>query len=123
MPEFASAMELLAPGESALVIFTRGRWLTDNHNGTASTGWWKIDPQHLVDRVIICLRASKDPTDNELFVGKYDGVEGPSDEGPSSNRYLVRVIDFQRIGETRANWREFANTYMRPTRYIKKPVS
>src|SRR5882672_9732217 len=96
MPVFASAIALLSPGETALVIFTKGDHLTNNHDGTGSTGWWKIDPKHRVDRIIIYRRASKDQADNDLFIGRPNGVEGPNE----GRRYLVLLLDFTPAGKT-----------------------
>lgn len=118
MPEFASAIELLKPVDTALVVFTKGQYLTDNHDGTGSTGWWKIDPQHRLDYVIVYRRASGDQDDNDLFIARHDGVEGPREDG----RYLVRLLDLTMVGYTTANWRAFADTYAKEFRYISRPV-
>jgi hypothetical protein len=119
MPQFESAIELLNPGETALVVFTKGQHLTDNQNGKGSTGWWKIDSQRKVDRVIIYRRASDDKADNDLFIGKHDGIEGPREDG----RYNVLLLDFKLAGHTAANWREFADTYSKEFRYISRPIA
>ena len=119
MPQFASAIELLGAGETALVIFTMGQNLTDNHDGTGSTGWWVINPQRKVNRVIIYRRAGDDTTNNDLFIARYDGVEGPREDG----RYLVRLLDFTLAGHTASNWRKFADTHSKALRYISRPVS
>ena len=126
MPEYTSATELLAPGETALVLFTDGTGLTDNHDGTGSSGWWPLNLRRIdsVDLVIICRRASIDQTDNDVFVGKLDGVDGPvTDCSYPGRRYLVRLRDFKLAGHTPANWREFASTFMRPVRYVSRPVA
>ena len=119
MPQFASAIELLAPGETALVIFTVGHHLTDNHDGTGSTGWWVINPHRKVNRIIIYRRASDDLADNDLFIGRHDGVEGPREDG----RYLVRLLDFKLAGHTASNWRKFADTYSKSLRYVSRPMA
>ena len=117
MPQFASATELLSPGETALVIVTDGKNLTDNHDGTGSTGWWVIDPQRKVDRVIIYRRASADETDNDLFTATHDGVDGPREDG----RYLIRLLGLTLAGHSDSNWRDFAATRQNPIRYVSKP--
>jgi hypothetical protein len=124
MPQFTSAIELLAPGETALVVFTDGTGLTDNHDGTGSTGWWTINPKRKVDVVIVYRRATKDQTDNDVFIGHHDGIDGPLEDCPyPGHRYLVRLRNFKLAGHTHANWRQFADTFMRPVRYVSRPAA
>jgi putative restriction endonuclease len=118
MPKFESATELLNPGETALVVFTKGRHLTDKRDGTGSTGWWKINPQHKVDSVIVYRRMSDDQTDNDLYVGKPDSIEGPREDG----RYLVRLQNFKFAGRAIVNWRKFAATHTQALRYVSRPM-
>lgn len=123
MRQFPLAIELLAPGESALVLRTDGRGLTDNHNGTGSTGWWRIGPKRSFDTVIIFRQASKDGADNDVFIGKRDRVEGPiKNTGYRGVRYLVHLHDFKHAGQTFSNWRTFADTHQNPTRFITRPI-
>jgi len=118
MPQISSALELLSPGETALVVFTDGQHLTDNQNGTGSTGWWIIDPERTVHRVIIYRRASNDHSDNDLFIARHGGIG----ERRADGRYSVELLDLSLAGQTTANWREFADTHQSPVRYISKPA-
>ena len=87
MQELSSAYELLQPNEKALVIYTDGRHLTDNGNGTGSTGWWKINHKRKINRVIVYHRKSQDQTDNSFnsFVRAYQAIEN----GGKRNESLI----------------------------------
>ena len=114
MEEFSSAYGLLGPNEKALVIYTDGRHLAENGDGTGSTGWWRINKKRKVDRVIIYHRKSKDQTDNDLFTGSFDKVEGPNEDG----RFTLHLVDYKLAGKTSADWRSFADTFSKEIRYI-----
>jgi hypothetical protein len=121
MQNITSATELLNSGQTALVIFTKGKGLTENHNGTGSSGWWYIDTTRKVDLVIIYRRGKRGPTDNEVFSGKHDGVDGPFIRpGLKKPRYVVNLRDFKLVAQTTANWRIFAQAHQGPIRYLSK---
>jgi hypothetical protein len=44
-----TATDLLRPGETALVLFTRGSQFQQDANQTGATGYWKVHPDKAVD--------------------------------------------------------------------------
>ena len=87
MPFLESSEQLLKLGETGLFLFTNGRFFTQDANGNGSSGFWMLNPQRNIDRVII-FRWSfrKGERFVELFSALPNGFEGPTDEG----RYTVR---------------------------------
>ncbi len=50
------ARDFIKPGENVIVIFTHGLHFDLGDDNTGSTGEWDIDPNRLVNRVIIYLQ-------------------------------------------------------------------
>lgn len=107
-----TASELLHPGETALVLFTRGTQFQQYANGTGSTGYWKVHPDKAVDCVIIYHR--QDDGTNEIYKAMPVAYNGPDEE----NRYLIQLITVQSIGTTTSKWFTFADTQANPVRYL-----
>ncbi len=105
------ARDFIKPGESVIAIFTHGIHFHLNDDNTGSTGEWKIDPNRLVDRVIIYHRNDEM---NILYIANYAGVEPADREG----RYTIKLTHVQYIGATSTNWAEFAETGAYPIRYL-----
>lgn len=108
------ARDLIKPGENVLVILTHGiHFILNDDENTGSTGEWKIDPNRLVNRVIIYLRNDEKHT-NTLYIANHAGVESAETEG----RYKIKLTHIQYIGTTSANWFEFAEAGSYPVRYL-----
>ena len=117
MPFFESAEQLLNPGETGLFLFTDGRFVTQNDDGSGSSGFWKLDSQRKIDRVVIfrwSLREGERFV--ELFSALSSGVDGPTDEG----RYNVRLVNIHFEGNTVRTWEDFVGTQQHPVTYVTR---
>lgn len=120
--ELGSALDLLAPGESALCILTGGIFLEIKADGSGSSGWWVISPYRKYERVII-YKSSDGNAKADLYLARPDGVEGPRvGEGDTRDRYLVKFLDAKQAGSTGIPWKEFASAGQNPIRYISKKL-
>ena len=64
------AKEIVKNSETAIMIFTDGRGLTLNKDGTGKSGVWKINKKNSVEKVIIYFRnLSKNV--NEIYLGDF----------------------------------------------------
>jgi hypothetical protein len=110
-----SARDLLKPGESALVLFTRGRRLTINDDGSGSSGNWILDRNLRVKRVIVYHQL---PEADRVDVYLADFVGAIVSDEPG--RSVVRFEQANLAGFAGASWREFAETWSNPVRFISK---
>jgi len=108
-----NARELIAPGKSAVVVFTHGLHFVRREDGSGSTGNWKISLSRKFDRVIIYHRLDS-ATANEVYTADADGIEASDEEG----RRIILLKNVCHRGSTTANWREFANGSQYPVRYL-----
>lgn len=105
------ARDFIKLDEKALVVFTNGTLFEINQdNNTGLTGDWKINPNRLIDRVIIYLRREQV---NILYIANHAGVEFVEEK-----RYKIKLDHVQYIGKTNLNWHEFAETGVCPIRYF-----
>jgi hypothetical protein len=112
------ASNLLAPGETAVALFTRGAHLTFARNGPGASGNWVLNPARDFDRVILYLRRpEQDPPQAEVYVA--DFVE--TVESPEPRRYVVRFRNARLVGTTTQSWSAFAECGANPVRYLSKP--
>jgi hypothetical protein len=117
MRTFNLAEELLKPGETALCLFTDGRLLTIGPDGSGSSGNWKLDPNCIVQRVIIFRWSMRDGERSvELFTALLNGMSGPTDEG----RYIVHLLDVHLQGTTSQTWEKFVATEKHPVAYVTR---
>jgi hypothetical protein len=107
------ARDFIKPGENVIVIFTQGCNFALSEGNTGSTGEWPIDPNRIVDRVIIYHRNNEMST-NTLYIANHAGVEPADREG----RYNIQLTHVQYIGTTPNNWIEFAEGGQHPIRYL-----
>lgn len=107
------ARDLVKSGETVVVIYTHGKHFELKENNTGSTGQWTIDPNRLVDRVIIYLRDDKTNT-NTLYLANHAGTNPAEREG----RYDIQLTHVQYAGTTSMNWTEFAEAGSNPIRYL-----
>lgn len=111
---FVKARDFIKSDEKVLVVFTNGTDLTFQQDGnTGSTGEWAINPERLIDRVIIYQRNSGTNT-NTLHIANCVRIE-PAER---SGRYNIELNHVQYIGTTSANWVEFADGGPNPIRYL-----
>jgi hypothetical protein len=109
-----TAADLLYPGETALVLFTRGTQFQQYANGTGSTGYWKARPDKAVDWVIVYHR--QEDRSNVLYKARPVAYNGPDAE----KRYLIQLTDVAEMGTTKTKWFAFADTHANPVRYLTK---
>lgn len=109
-----TATDLLQPGETALVLFTRGSQFQQYANQTGSTGYWKVHPDKVVDWVIVYHR--QEDRNNVLYKALPVAYNGPDTE----NRYLIQLTQVEEVGATKTKWFAFADTHANPVRYLTK---
>jgi hypothetical protein len=110
------AVDVLQPGETALVLFTRGELFTTNPDRSGETGNWRLDPQRVPDRVVIYRRG--DTTDsNEVFIASCAGFRPSKEPG----RLVLQLAKVSPAGTTHLNWRDFAQASSNPIRYVDRP--
>ena len=112
--DYASAAQLLRSGEIGLFIFTDGRDLEINEDGSGSTGTWPMDRRRRFDRVFIYHRVSESGA--QLLAARPAALDGPDD----NNEYVIKFYGARIVGKTSANWRKFAATHSYPIRYIER---
>ena len=112
------AKDLLAPGETALAVFTHGDHLKINPDGTGQTGIWVIDPNRNTERVIIYWRREMYPgVENEIYIANRTAIS----IAPNNERYFVHFHCAQQVGTTVYNWPEFSEGGQNPVKYISRP--
>ena len=123
MSTFTSAQELLAPGETALCLFTDGRFFTTDEGGNGSSGFWFIEnPQRSFQRVIVfkwtCCEGRRYV---ELFKALPAGLNGPEVDGNFRGRYTVQLRGVHVAGTTEATWEDFVMSNEHPVTYVTHP--
>ena len=117
MPSIKSAQQLLTPGETALCLFTDGRYLEINGT-TGSSGFWRIDPNRAFQRVVIFRWEMRNGERHvDLFTAIPDGLI-PITEGEYAGRYTVQLRDIKRVGTTPVSWEDFVGTNDLPVAYV-----
>jgi hypothetical protein len=116
MPQFASAFELLKPGETGLLIYTDGSNLKLHEDGTGESGWWHLDPKRPFHRAFIFKRSASALRPHELYSGRFTGFDGPD-----VKRFKLLLEDVRQEGTTRTNWTAFARTNQNPIRFLEGP--
>ena len=121
MPSFTSAQELVAPGETALFLFTDGRFF-EIDGSVGSSGFWLLDdPQRPFQRVVIFRWTFRDGQRLvELFTALPDGLVGPEAAGPFRGRYKVRLRDLSLAGTPTASWEDFVASDDLPVTYVTR---
>ena len=117
------ASNLLSPGESAIVLFTReppGRSDDKFHIRPDKSGWsgnWARIGNYQADKVIIYYRPpSRGPNYGEIFMARYEDTV-PS---PLPGRYRIRFQGMEQVGTTTQNWPDFAGKGQTPTGLISR---
>lgn len=115
MQTYKTASEVLAPRQSAIVVFTHGEHFSFDSLGNGSTGKWVVDPENVeeVDKVIVYLRRDEEML-NRIFVGNYAGLR----QSDLPKRHIIRFSKLQEVGTTDVNWPEFANSGQNPISYV-----
>ena len=108
-----NARELIAPGKSAVVVFTHGLHFVRREDGSGSTGNWKISLSRKFDRVIMYHRLDS-ATANEVYTADADGTEASDEVG----RRIILLKNVVHRGSTTSKWPEFAEGHTNPVRYF-----
>jgi hypothetical protein len=119
MSTINNASSLLSPGETAIVIFTKGKNLELDleGTGTGTTGNWITNPRRRVDKVIVYRRDPYETSgESDVFIGEHAGLVGPNENG----RYIVKMRGVVCAGTTQRNWYDFADAGTNPIRYLTK---
>jgi len=121
MPTFTSALELVAPGETALFLFTNGQFF-ERDGTTGSSGFWRLDdPQRPFQSVVIFQWTFRDGQRIvDLFTARPDGLVGPETSGRFSGRYSVRLRDICLAGTTTESWEDFIASDEHPVTYVSR---
>lgn len=122
MTKLSSAEEMVEPGETALCLFTDGRFLSLGPTGFGSSGFWFLDPLRRYELVIIFkwLRDDSGRRCVELFTALPAGLDGPQADGQFRGRYSVRLRQIRQVGTTDASWEDFFKTEEHPVTYIAR---
>ncbi len=107
--------DIINAGETVLVVFTDGKYFTNEQDGNGSTGNWKIDKNREIDKVIIYKRMTQN--NNQIYVGIKSDIIDSKEEG----RFVIRMKNIKLVGTTNHNWKEFKeNDSSNPIMYEKK---
>lgn len=107
------ATSLLKRGENAIAIFTHGKYLIKNQDGSGSTGNWVIDQNRKCSKVVIYNRTLHG---NQVYVAKRTAVTPSKKAG----RSVIELADIQYFGTTYFNWPQFSGS-RNPIRYLQIP--
>lgn len=113
MHEILKVEEVLGKGETAVVIFTRGHGteIYDGDSGNGYTGYWKMNPDHEFDKVVLYWR---DGDENRVYVADFvdvvDKVNGRRKLSLSNTKFRAT---------TKSNWWGFTgNKGSNPVKYM-----
>jgi hypothetical protein len=101
---------LVKPGESAIAVTTDGRYLSLSRP-TARSGIWKINTNHVIDKVVIYFR---DGDINRVFLGEFLDTEPSHEDG----RHYLLFWNYSEVVVTEKSWAEFAGPGQFPVRYV-----
>lgn len=112
------AIDLVADGETAIVILTSGKHFEVNQEGFGSTGKWVIDPTRRIDKVIVFRRDEEHKT-QEVFVGEPVDIV----QSDRERRYVINLAKIRDLGRTSETWLSFADLKpgaQNPIRYVRR---
>jgi hypothetical protein len=114
---YRRAREVIEKNKEAIVLFTRGDYLSYDATGNGRSGKWVLRPNRVeyVDKVIIYLRRDGESV-NRIFVGNYAGVQ----KSDLPKRYTIRFSTLKEVGTTESNWLEFAKSGQNPVSYVMR---
>jgi hypothetical protein len=115
MDKYKQARELIAPNQTAVVVFTHGANFSFDVGGNGSTGKWVLDPENVkdIDKVIIYLRRDYEHV-NRIFVGNFAGLRTSN----LPDRYIIRFTGLKEAGIAEVNWPSFSNAGQNPVSYL-----
>ncbi len=109
------AKDLLKKGESAILIRTDGRnFFINSQDCSGSTGFWKIDINRQIHKVIIYKQDKLLPS-NEVYIADKISIRN------DGLRRVISLANIQCLGSIKENWYEFANlnkAARNPIRYL-----
>ena len=77
MSDIHKAMDIIPPGSSAIVLFTRGNLTCiDLQAKSGHSGDWKVAKNRKFDKVIVYFRVEKPARVNSIYMGNFDRLEG-----------------------------------------------
>ncbi len=114
--QIQAARDLLKPGESAIVVFTHGPQLLIGPDDSGSTGNWKIRPSWNINRVVIYVRQTRHSAILNIWLADFVKIT----DSPQLGRSVVHFKNAAEVGQTAVNWRDFAQTWANPVRFIKR---
>ena len=111
---------VLAPGQTALCLFTNGQFLCNYADGTGSTGLWVlIEPARQFTRIIIYKWTHRNGQRHvDVLTAVPIGITGPEIGGNFGGRYTVDFRELHVAGTTEADWEDFVMTNERPVAYV-----
>jgi hypothetical protein len=112
-----TASNLLQPGESAVVVFTKGDDFIFDAQGEGYTGHWKADLNQLagMQKVIVYYRDEYTRI-NRVYIGAYKGYKASLLPG----RLTIFFGSLHEVGLVETNWKVFADTGQNPVAYVRK---
>ncbi len=113
------AEDVLAPGETALVVKTDGRFFDLAPDGSGSLGFWKLRDAIKVDRFVIH-RAVKDRP-YAILAGDFAGQE-PSLDPKYRGKFRVKFSNLEQVGIAQNSWERFAHAGRNSIRYARRPL-
>lgn len=114
------AKDIVGGGESAVLIFTDGRNLKINEDGTGHSGNWRVKLDARADKVVVYFR-NKLKNVNEIYLGDFVQLIA-STEPHLPNRRAFKFTGMKYVGATDANWNQFTGASqgaITPVRYIR----
>lgn len=129
MRAYRTARELIEPGESALVLYTRGDLFCIGTNRHGTTGDWDVDRKRVerLDWVVIYHRDRRAPSGANLWRARPAGLEGPILVAPHQDgrakkpRYKIRLTELTQVGHTNADFPTFVGGVGRwELRYVSR---
>ncbi len=104
------AVDLVDPWDKTVAIFTHGRNMKINPDGTGYSGKWVISEERLEGTKKVILYLRNEGGENQLYVGNYIGNH-QSDE---PRRLVVNFSGLKPVGTTDLNWLRFAEKGQSP---------
>lgn len=114
-----NARDIVKSGESAVLIFTDGRNLCINDDGSGFSGNWRVRRDVSLDKVVVYFR-NKFKAINEVYVGDFVQLIASSEFHLPDSR-AFKFTGMQYVGSTDANWNQFTGSKqfaITPVRYV-----
>ena len=120
MTSYETASELLADGQSAVALFTRGHNFAIGENGEGTTGVWALDGERArkVGWIVIYLQDERGG--GALWRARNGGLEAGDRPGKKRGRgWNVKLVDLELMGHTDKAWWQFAGGMLKSQKEIR----